>query len=39
VDVRQLLRRIRGFDHWAQRVVGLIFVVIGVNEIVLYWLL
>jgi cytochrome c-type biogenesis protein len=39
VDVRRLLRRIRGFDKWAQRVVGLVFVIIGINEIVLYWLL
>ena len=39
VDVRRLIRRIRSFDTWAQRVVGLLFVLIGVNEIVLYWLL
>jgi sulfite exporter TauE/SafE len=39
VDVRGLVRRLRGFDTWAQRFVGLVFVVIGLNEIVLYWLL
>jgi cytochrome c-type biogenesis protein len=39
VDVRRLTQRIRGFNTWAQRVVGLVFVLIGINELVLYWLL
>lgn len=39
VNWRYIVRRVRRFDLWAQRVVGLIFVLIGMNEIVLYWLL
>lgn len=39
VNWRSVVQRVRRFDTWAQRVVGLIFVLIGMNEIVLYWLL
>lgn len=39
VDVRALIGRLRGFEGWAQRAAGLVFVLVGVNEVLLYWLL
>ena len=39
VNWRAVVRRIRRFDLWAQRLVGGIFLLVGLNEIVLYWLL
>ncbi len=39
VNVRALVQRIRSFDRWAQRVAGMVFVLIGLNEVLLYWLL
>jgi cytochrome c-type biogenesis protein len=39
VNVPGLLRSMRAFDAWAQRAAGIVFVLIGINEIVLYWLL
>ena len=39
VNLRALIHRARSFDAWAQRVVGILFVIIGINEVILYWLL
>ena len=39
MNVRGLIQRIKRFDVWAQRVVGIIFVLIGINELILYWFL
>ena len=39
VNMSQFLRRFKAADVWIQRGVGVIFVLIGINEIVLYWLL
>ncbi len=39
VNLRALIGRIKSFDLWAQRIIGLVFVLIGINEIVLYWFL
>ena len=36
-NMRALLRGAKRFDVWAQRAVGVVFVLIGVNEILLYW--
>lgn len=38
-DARRLVGRLRLADTWLQRVVGLLFGIIGLHEIVLYWLL
>ncbi|MGH2536370.1 MAG: cytochrome c biogenesis CcdA family protein [Candidatus Promineifilaceae bacterium] len=37
VDIRHVVRRFKAADVWLQRVVGLVFVLVGLNEIVLYW--
>lgn len=37
VNVRGLLQRVKAFDLWAQRAVGVVFILIGINEIALYW--
>ena len=37
VNVRQWVRRFKAADVWLQRVVGVVFMLIGLNEIVLYW--
>ena len=39
VNLRGLISRIKSFDLWAQRVIGVLFVLIGINEILLYWFL
>jgi cytochrome c-type biogenesis protein len=39
VNLRAALARLKSFDVWAQRVIGILFVVVGLNEIVLYWFL
>src|SRR3972149_3973757 len=39
VNMSQFLRRFKAADVWIQRGVGVIFVLLGINEIVLYWLL
>lgn len=39
VDVRRALRRVRAADVWIQRLAGVVFVLIGLHETVLYWLL
>lgn len=36
---RALLRRVRAANLWVQRVTGALFVLIGLHEIVLYWLI
>ncbi|MEW5987322.1 MAG: sulfite exporter TauE/SafE family protein [Chloroflexota bacterium] len=37
VNARQFVKRFQAADVWLQRVVGVVFVLIGLNEIVLYW--
>lgn len=39
VNVRQLVKRFKAADVWLQRVVGIVFILIGVNEVILYWLI
>jgi cytochrome c biogenesis protein CcdA len=39
VNVRQFVKRFKRADVWLQRAVGLVFVLIGLHEIVLYWLI
>ncbi len=39
VNVGQLVRRFKSASVWVQRVVGVIFILIGINEIILYWLI
>ena len=36
---RQFVKRFKAADIWLQRAVGVVFILIGLNEIVLYWLL
>lgn len=36
-NLRLIVQRAKRFDVWAQRMVGVIFVLIGLNEILLYW--
>ena len=36
-NLRVIVQRAKHFDVWAQRAVGVIFVLIGLNEILLYW--
>jgi cytochrome c biogenesis protein CcdA len=38
VNVRQLVNRFKAADVWLQRIVGGLFLLIGLHEIVLYWL-
>jgi cytochrome c biogenesis protein CcdA len=35
--LRAIVQRAKRFDVWAQRAVGVVFVLIGLNEIFLYW--
>lgn len=39
VNMSQFLRRFKATDVWIQRAVGIIFILIGINEILLYWLI
>lgn len=39
VNVRHFVKRLKAADVWLQRLVGVVFVLIGLNEIVLYWFL
>ncbi len=39
VNVGQLVRQVKSASVWMQRAVGLVFILIGINEIILYWLL
>ena len=39
INVGQFVKKFKTADVWLQRVVGMVFVLIGINEIVLYWLL
>ena len=39
VNMGQFVKRFKAADVWIQRVVGVLFVLIGINETVLYWLL
>ena len=36
-NLRAIVQRARRFDVWAQRAAGIVFVLIGLNEILLYW--
>ncbi len=39
VNVREFVKRFKTADVWIQRAVGALFILIGINEIVLYWLI
>jgi len=39
VNVGQFVKRFKAANIWIQRAVGVIFVVIGLHEIILYWLI
>lgn len=39
VDTRQVIRRFRSADVWVQRITGLVFLLVGLNETLLYWFL
>ncbi len=39
VNVGQLVKRFKAANVWVQRAVGVIFILIGINEIILYWLI
>jgi len=39
VNVGQFVKRFKAANIWVQRVVGVIFIVIGIHEVILYWLL
>jgi cytochrome c biogenesis protein CcdA len=36
-NLRAIIQGAKRFDVWAQRAVGIVFVLIGINEILLYW--
>jgi cytochrome c-type biogenesis protein len=36
-NLHAIIQRTKRFDVWAQRAVGIVFVLIGLNEILLYW--
>jgi cytochrome c biogenesis protein CcdA len=38
-SIGQVLMRVRRWDVWVSRVVGFVFLLVGLNETVLYWLL
>ena len=38
-NMRALVRGAKHVDVWAQRLVGVVFVLIGINEVLLYWLI
>lgn len=38
-NIRAFVQRAKQIDVWAQRLVGIVFVLIGINEVVLYWFL
>ena len=38
INLSQFLKRFKAADVWIQRATGIIFILIGLNEIVLYWL-
>ncbi|MBI1880299.1 MAG: sulfite exporter TauE/SafE family protein [Chloroflexi bacterium] len=37
VNMRPFLKRFKAADVWLQRIVGIVFVLIGLNETLLYW--
>jgi cytochrome c-type biogenesis protein len=39
VNVGQLVGRFRSASVWTQRAVGIVFILIGINEIILYWMI
>ena len=39
INLGQFVRRFKAADVWIQRAVGIVFVLIGLNETALYWLL
>jgi cytochrome c biogenesis protein CcdA len=39
VNVGRFVKRFKAANVWVQRVVGVIFVVVGIHEVILYWLI
>lgn len=39
VNVGQFVKRFKAANVWVQRVVGVVFIVIGIHEVILYWLI
>jgi|GEM_PF-2076355 len=39
INLGQFVRPLKAADVWIQRAAGIVFVLIGLNETVLYWLL
>ncbi len=39
VNVGRFVKRFKAASVWVQRVVGVIFVVVGIHEVILYWLI
>jgi cytochrome c biogenesis protein CcdA len=39
VNMAQFLQRFKAADVWIQRAAGILFILIGLNEVVLYWLI
>lgn len=39
VNMSQFIARFKAADVWIQRVAGIIFLLVGLNEIILYWIL
>jgi cytochrome c-type biogenesis protein len=39
VDIRRFVQRFKAADVWIQRFAGIIFILIGANETILYWFL
>jgi hypothetical protein len=37
LNVRQVIKRFKAADVWLQRTAGIVFILIGVNKIVLHW--
>jgi cytochrome c biogenesis protein CcdA len=37
VNMGQFMKRFRAADIWMQRAVGVVFILIGLNETLLYW--
>ena len=38
-SVGNFVRQARRFDRWTQAIVGVIFLLVGFNEFILYWLI
>ncbi len=37
LNVRQIIRRFQNYSIWIQRIAAIIFVLVGINELILYW--